>query len=125
MKYRRWLLVAVLLVVVVVAGCISTPEGVKMASTTEEVADKTAAVIETVVEQGSPYAHLIPYGGMVLTLLGGIGETYRRFRPYLVANREIIAGVQKGGMSVDLKNALLATTSNRTKAIIAVTKVKL
>ncbi len=94
MYYRRLVLVTVLLGVAAMAGCVKTPDGLKMAEKTEDVADKTAVVIETVVPIVSPYADIVPYARPILIALAAAAATYLKVRPYIVATREIVGKIQ-------------------------------
>ena len=101
-------------------GCVSTPQGQKMAPATQQVADKAAAVAETVLPIVAPYAAAVPYGGLVLALATGILGTYLRARPHLVANKEIMAGMKASKPSgVNPEFEMANATSNATKAIMA------
>ena len=100
----------------------------EQAGLTPEVADlisKGELPLEAVLGAISPWASMLPYGGIILGLIGGALETWRRVKPKLVALRETSAGLDKlhetGNATTwdEVKSFLRDAQSTETKAVIA------
>ena len=60
--------------------------------------------IDNTLPAVSPFAGLIPYGGAVVTFLTGLGLAWKKFKPYVAATKQLVAGLE-GYRRVDIPDA--------------------